>query len=195
MSVQLISSAALERALNLRDLSDPLQGPHAMQQLVQMAHESLAKYWNCRRIVYRGCPLVSVKDNYDRLGYPPEGVVRDARYRRYVTLHMMLRAHTSAMIPGLLRSISHELIEDLLLVCPGMVYRRDTIDRIHSAEPHHLDLWRISAGDQSLESLERMIAIVVETLLPGYEYRTLSSRHHKRITNRRSGWRSMGRNW
>lgn len=177
MSIQTLSSAALERALTLRDLSDPLQGPHSMQTIVQEVHEALAYEWHCRRIIYRGSPVVTVKDNYDRLGYPPEGIVRDVRYTRYVTPHMMLRAHTSAMIPGLLRSVAHEAPDNLLLVCPGMVYRRDTIDRIHSAEPHHLDLWKITSSDQSVSQLEAMIKVVVNAALPGYEYRTTTSLH------------------
>ena len=156
-----ITSGALERALHLRDLSDPLQGQHAMQSIVEDIHEALARLWRCQRLMHRGSPLVSVEDNYDRLGYPPEGVIRDARYTRYVTPRMMLRAHTSAMIPGLLRSLAVDPPEDLLLICPGLVYRRDTIDRLHTGEPHHLDLWRI----------------INRTVDVGDQYRTVPSLH------------------
>ncbi len=172
-----ITSGALERALHLRDLADPLQGPHAMQQIVEEVHTALAQLWGCRRLIYRGSPVVSTRDNYDRLGYPPEGVVRDARYTRYITPQVMLRAHTSAMIPGLLRSMASDPPEDILLVCPGLVYRRDTIDRLHSAEPHHLDLWRITKTNMRVEDLHEMISTIVSAALPGYEYRTIASPH------------------
>ncbi|MBP7862696.1 hypothetical protein KA183_13510 [bacterium] len=172
-----ITSGALERALHLRDLSDPLQGPHAMQLIVEEIHTALARLWQCKSIIYRGSPVVSVEDNYDRLGYPPEGVVRDVRYTRYVTPRVMLRAHTSAMIPGLLRSLVYDPPEDILLACPGMVYRRDTIDKIHSAEPHHLDLWRICKNKMSIEHLHDMIREIVNAALPGCEYRTVTSPH------------------
>lgn len=172
-----ITSGALERALHLRDLADPLQGPHAMQQIVEEIHSSLRHLWGCRRLIYRGSPLVSVQDNYDRLGYPPEGVVRDTRYTRYVTPQVMLRAHTSAMIPGLLRSMTYDPPDDILLVCPGLVYRRDTIDRLHSAEPHHLDLWRITKAQMCIDDLLEMIRTIVNAALPGYEYRTIASPH------------------
>ena len=31
-----------------------------------------------------------------------------------------------------------------IVACPGVVYRRDSIDRLHSGTPHQLDLWRVS---------------------------------------------------
>jgi phenylalanyl-tRNA synthetase alpha chain len=148
-----------------------------MQQIVELIHEALASLWRCQRLLYRGSPLVPVEDNYDRLGYPHEGIVRDARYTRYVTAKMMLRAHTSAMIPGLLRGLSVGPPEDILLICPGLVYRRDCIDRLHSAEPHHLDLWRISMSNLTLADLEEMVRIVVNVALPDYKYRTVPSAH------------------
>jgi phenylalanyl-tRNA synthetase alpha chain len=66
---------------------------------------------------------------------------------------------------------------DLLLVCPGLVYRRDTIDCWHTGEPHQLDLWRITQGRLTPADLREMIDIVVTTALPGYRYRTLPSSH------------------
>ncbi len=172
-----IAAGALERALHLRDLSDPIQGPHAMQLIIDVIHKSLAGLWGSQRLLYRGSPLVAVEDNYDRLGYPPEGIVRDERYTRYVTPRMMLRAHTSAMIPGLLRSLVADPPQDILLVCPGLVYRRDTIDKLHTGEPHQLDLWRITRSTVAREDLNEMILTVVNAALPGCQYRTVPSLH------------------
>ncbi len=177
MTNVVITSSALERALELRDLSDPLQGPHAMQAIVQSIHEELANRWRIPRLLYRGSPLVPVEDNYDRLAYPADGAVRDSRYSRYVTQGKMLRAHTSAMIPGLLRSLALDPPDDILLICPGLVYRRDTIDKLHTGEPHHLDLWRITRKTLSADDLNEMVLAVVSSVLPGYKYRTIPSRH------------------
>ena len=55
----------------------------------------------------------------------------------------MLRSHTSVMIPPALRGLAERPSKDVLLVCAGMVYRRDSIDRLHSSTPHQLDLWRV----------------------------------------------------
>src|SRR4051812_20076167 len=101
-----ISPEALDGALSTRDLTDERQGKHGMQLLVQQAHEVLVRAWSCRLLVYRACPIVSVEDNYDALGYPPEGAARDTRYSRYVSRRALLRTQTSAAIPTLLRSLS-----------------------------------------------------------------------------------------
>ena len=65
-----------------------------------------------------------------------------------------------------------------MLVCaPGLVYRRDAIDRLHVGEPHQLDLWRITERPMAPLDLEAMIAAVVEALLPGARWRALPASH------------------
>lgn len=177
MKYSKLTPDALERALNLRDLTDPMQGPHAMQQIIEAIYQALAARWQCSCLLYRANPVVSVDDNYDRLGYPPDGAARDARYTRYVTANMMLRSHASAMIPGLLRALAVDPPHDVLIACPGLVYRRDTIDRLHTGEPHHLDLWRVTSRRIVIEDLADMVSTIVKAALPGYEYRTTDATH------------------
>jgi phenylalanyl-tRNA synthetase alpha chain len=172
-----IDHPALLRALNLRDLTDPLLGPHAMQQLTGDIHAALARHWRCPRLIHRGSPLVPIADNYDALGYAAAAAARDARYTRYVSDACMLRSQMSAVMPALLRGLALDPPEDVLLVCPGIVYRRDTIDRLHVGEPHQLDLWRIARQDLSETDLHDMIARVVQAALPGTEYRTAAADH------------------
>lgn len=83
----------------------------------------------------------------------------------------MLRSHASAMVPGALRRLAHERIDDVLLVCPGIVYRRDSIDRLHAGTPHQMDLWRISKTQLDDVDMDEMIAVLVNALVPGSEYR------------------------
>ncbi len=154
----------------MRDLTDPAQGPHALQLLVTAILDALG---GDRRLV-RADPVVSVEQNYDQLGYSPDAVTRDARYTRYVTDRTMLRSHTSAMVPPALRELARQTgWRDVLIACPGIVYRRDAIDRLHTGTPHQLDLWRI-ATDQSLDA---MIETVVAAVLPDHEHRTTPSTH------------------
>lgn len=178
MEPALITREALERARSLRDLTDPAQGPHAMQMLLDRIRAALERAWGCPSITHRADPVVAVEDNYDRLHYPPDGAARDARYSRYTAPGMLLRTHTSAMIPSLLRSLGSAPPDDVLLVCPGIVYRRDAIDRLHTGEPHQADLWRISRRARlTMADLGDMIGRLVAAAVPGRAYRLVPATH------------------
>ncbi|WP_231938579.1 PheS-related mystery ligase SrmL [Arthrobacter sp. B6] len=166
-----LSLSQLNSALSLRDLSDPGAGPHAMQQLLADVVVALERLWGVPSRTHRLNPLVATADNYDRLGYSPDDVTRDSRYSRHVSPTVMLRSHTSAGIPALLDSLRGELGHyDELHVLPGLVYRRDAIDRTHVGAPHQVDLWRLKArGLLGPSDLQAMMAAVVEAVLPAAE--------------------------
>lgn len=175
-----LSAEALEQSLGVRDLTDPAQGPHAMQLLLDRIAQALGDRWRCAIRVHRASPIVRVADNYDALRYPPDGAARDARYTRYVTADTVLRTQTSTMIPPLLHELAQrpeEVPHDTLLVCPGVVYRRDTIDRLHTGTPHQVDLWRLTIGRLGHDDLMEMIETVVTTALPGVAWRTTAAEH------------------
>ncbi|MFI1917803.1 hypothetical protein [Nocardia sp. NPDC020380] len=166
-----LSADQLAHDLTIRDLTDPTAGPHALQLIVDRIVDALARKWGCEVRHHRGDRIVTIADNYDNLGYHPDDVTRDTRYTRYVHDHHMLRSHSSAMIPAALRELSTHPAADVLLVCPGIVYRRDSIDRLHTGTPHQLDLWRITRNQMTTADLEEMIAAVIEALLPSAQYR------------------------
>lgn len=169
---------ALRRALAIRDLTDPAAGPHAMQALLQAIVDRLASAWRARVVQVRRSPMVSIADNYDRLLYSAEATVRDARHTRYVCDTAVLRTQTTSMVPGALRELALAPGEDVLLVCPGIVYRRDAIDRTHSGEPHQVDLWRIRRGARlEVADLEEMIAHVLAAALPGRRWSLTPALH------------------
>jgi phenylalanyl-tRNA synthetase alpha chain len=167
----------LRRALTLADLTDPAYGPHCMQQLVSAAGTALIARWGCPVLVHRASRVVAVADNYDALGYPPDGPARESRYTRYVDAGRLLRSQTSAAIPSALRELAPTLPDDVLVCAPGLVYRRDAIDRLHVGEPHQLDLWRVTARRMAARDLEEMIAAVVDALLPGAQWRAIPASH------------------
>jgi phenylalanyl-tRNA synthetase alpha chain len=169
--VSYLDPVQLQRDLGIRDLSDPAEGPHAIQIIVDQAIDALAGAWNCEVRWCRGPRAVPVTDNYDRLGYPAEAITRDARYTRYVAAGKMLRSHSTAMVPPALRRLARQPGDDVLLVCPGIVYRRDAIDWQHTGTPHQLDLWLITRRAMSSADLDRMIAILLGALVPGLSYR------------------------
>lgn len=170
----------LRAALAVRDLTDPAHGAHAMQLVCDAIVEALAAAWGASVRVVRASPVVTARDNYDRLYYPADGVARDARYTRWIGPGVLLRSQTSAMIPAALDALARDASwRDVVLVCPGLVYRRDCIDRHHVGEPHQVDLWRIRRGDAALgdEDLRAMIGLVARAALPGWGWRATPAEH------------------
>ncbi len=169
-----LSAEQLRRDLAVRDLTDPAQGPHAIQLLADRAVAALARAWGCEVRWCRGPRVVPVADNYDHLGYAAGAVVREARYTRYVDAGHLLRCHSSAMVPPALRRLASEPGRqggDVLLACPGIVYRRDSIDWQHTGTPHQLDLWRITRRQLSGPDLDEMISLLLGALVPGLAHR------------------------
>jgi phenylalanyl-tRNA synthetase alpha chain len=178
MTIRKINMEQLRYALNLRDLSNPKDGHHAMQLVMQDILKALEDAWRCKIKIHRDNPIVSIADNYDRLNYPKDGASRNARYTRYVCEAALLRTQASAMVPDAMQDISDDMPNDILIALPGLTYRRDCVDRIHSAEPHHLDLWRLkknsALGD---DDLMEMIELWMRAALPGIKWRTTKSPH------------------
>ena len=169
--VSYLSPVQLRRDLGTRDLSDPAEGPHAIQLLIGRAVAELSRAWSCEVRWCRGARIVPVADNYDRLGYAAEAITRDTRYTRYVDAGHMLRSHSSAMVPPALRGLAGVPGGDVLLACPGIVYRRDAIDWQHTGTPHQLDLWRITRRAMTGTDLDEMIAVLLAALAPGLPHR------------------------
>ncbi|MEU1784872.1 hypothetical protein ABZ553_02890 [Streptomyces sparsogenes] len=168
-----LSAEQLARDLSIRDLTDPTTGPHALQLVLGRAVEALTERWGCEVRWCRGERTVTVEDNYDNLGYRSDDITRDARYTRYVDDQSMLRSHSSALVPAALRALAADPADDVLLVCPGLVYRRDSIDRLHTGTPHQLDLWRVTRRPAPMTTvdLDDMVTTLVAGLLPGAKHR------------------------
>ncbi len=190
----------LADALALRDLTDPAAGPHAIQLVIDRLEAALSGAW---RVPVRRDPgprVVPVRDNYDRLCYPPDAVTRDRRYTRYLGDGRMLRSHTTARIPTLLDQLAAgdpDLAagdpalaaggpDGVLLSVPGICYRRDAIDRQHVGTPHQIDLWRIRLAGPPLgeEDLVEMIGLVVASVLPEAGWRTVAGPHPYTLAGR-----------
>lgn len=177
MHTKTVSPAGLQTALAVRDLSNPLQGPHAVSLVVERVAEALALLWGKPPTVLRPSPVVSVTSNYDDLAYPANAPARSPRYARYLEDGSLLRTHTTAAIPGWLASADRG-VDDSAVLIPGMVWRRDCVDKRHVGEPHQLDAWRLVQGKMSRADLLQMIAAVVESVLPGIPWRGNETKHH-----------------
>jgi phenylalanyl-tRNA synthetase alpha chain len=176
----ILTPDAVAAALAVRDLTDPAQGPHAVQLLLDAVVDALAADPRTTVRTLRTSPAVAVEDNYDRLGYPPDAVTRDGRYSRYLGETVMLRSHTTAGVPPALRALAADPDPptDLLLVLPGLVHRRDAIDRLHVGAPHQVDLWRLVRGTAATRAdLDATVAALVPAVLPGARWRSTPARH------------------
>lgn len=187
-----LSPAQLRHDLGIRDLSDPAQGPHAIQIVLERAVESLSRAWDCEVRWCRGQRIVPVADNYDRLGYPAGAISRDARYTRYVDDERMLRSHSTAMAPPALRRLATDPADDVLLVCPGIVYRRDAIDWQHTGTPQQLDLWRITRRPMREADLDEMTAVLTGSLAAGLPVRQQPRTHPYTLAGRQVDVRHNG---
>jgi phenylalanyl-tRNA synthetase alpha chain len=188
-----LSAEQLGRDLTISDLSDPADGPHAIQLIANSAVSALELAWNreganCEVRWCRGPRIVPIADNYDRLGYHPADITRAVRYTRYVDGERMLRSHSTAIVPSALRHLAAERHPpaDVLLACPGISYRRDAIDWQHAGTPHQLDLWRITKRALAEPDLDEMIALLLDALVPG-----LSCRHEPRAHPYTTGGRQV----
>ncbi len=188
-----LSAEQLSRDIAIRDLSDPAEGPHAIQLIADAAVSALEAAWNrdgasCEVRWCRGPRIVPISDNYDRLGYDPADVTRAVRYTRYVDEKRMLRSHATAIVPSALRQLASEARPpaDVLLACPGISYRRDAIDWQHTGTPQQLDLWRISKRELASPELDQMIAVLLDALVPGLPYR-----HEPRVHPYTTGGRQV----
>jgi phenylalanyl-tRNA synthetase alpha chain len=179
-----LSSAQLDRDLALRDLTDPSAGPHAVQELLGIAVRALTIAWGVPHRSCRGPRVIDTVDNYDNLNFTSDAASRDTRYTRYVDADRMLRSHASAMIPPALRALAQDPVDDVLLVCPGIVYRRDVIDRLHTGTPHQVDLWRISRRPLGDHDMDEMCQLLVDALTPAMPWRSESRVHPYTLNGR-----------
>ncbi len=178
-----LSSSELCAALAVPDLSDssgddPAGGVHALALLFDCIIEAATAPDALPHRVVRSSPLVATVDNYDALGFDARAITRDRRHSRYVSPTVMLRSHTSAGIPALLRQLEADGDRDEVLVLPGLVFRRDQIDRTHVAAPHQVDVWRVSAPTRrTVAELRDMVDALVSAVLPGARWREVPAAH------------------
>lgn len=179
MTRDIITAERLKASLAVPDLSDPVNGVHAINLLVSAVSGALAvRYPDASLLTHRTNPVVPIADNFDRLLFPAKSTNRDSRYTRYVDMEHVLRTHTSAAIPSLLMTLDWSS-HNHMLTLPGICFRRDVVDRTHCPEPHQMDVWRIRRGGEQLcrADLLDLIGTIVNSVLPSHEYRCNETEH------------------
>jgi phenylalanyl-tRNA synthetase alpha chain len=175
--VRLLTAEERAQALALRDLADEAQGAHAVNLLVRDIAAALRAAYGLAPEIRRGSRVVAVTDNYDRLYYPPDGAARASRYTRYLDPDHVLRTHMTGVIPGALRTPPPVAGPDRLILAPGVVYRRDVVDRLHSGEPHQMDVWLVARRPVGRPDLLGLVRAVLDAALPGCTYQCSPATH------------------
>ncbi|KKT61027.1 MAG: Phenylalanyl-tRNA synthetase domain protein [Candidatus Giovannonibacteria bacterium GW2011_GWA2_44_26] len=180
MKKEVMSPERLAASLAIPDLTDSKNGIHVINLVVQRVRQALEIA--CAGVPVeeiRTDPVVSVKENFDDLFFPDNNLGRSSRYTRYVALDKVLRTHTSAAIPGWLKKVARDAVNDTIIVFPGMCYRRDVVDKTHCGEPHQMDVWRVRCGNPRFgrPDLINLIETILNSVVPGYQYRANEVKH------------------
>lgn len=158
-----ISKEKVHEATNLADLS-AVEG-HALNLIVKLISKNLKDKYKVEPKLEKGNKIVSLSDNFDKLGYPKTEVTLSSRYTRYVSDDQILRTQMTSTIPSLLEAYSKVPSDETLWVCPGMVFRRDVVDRTHVGEPHQMDIWYVTKKEKMTRThLLELVEVVVNSM-------------------------------
>lgn len=105
-------------------------------------------------------PVVSVKDNFDVLGFPADHPGRSRTDTYYVNSTRLLRTHTSAHQHAAFQWLSNNKSSKGYTICAD-VYRRDSIDRSHFPVFHQMEgarVWGLEDAAERFKSQKKRAA-------------------------------------
>lgn len=183
MYIQPLTKARLNEYLAIPDLTEGKQ-----QHAISLLYERVAEYMRQAHEksdvrVYRKDPIVTVADNYDNLLITKDNISRSSTYTHYVDNEHILRTHTTAQIPAILRELAatRQDWNDVVILLPGLAYRRDVTDKKHVGQVHMLEMWRIvkTGKDKPIvkDDLLDVVKGVANTAAPGWKLRIIDSPH------------------
>ncbi len=182
MYIKPIGKSELDRYLSIPDLTQSPK-PHA----IKIIYEQIENYMRLSHpkskvIVYRKDPIVTATDNYDNLLIDSDNISRSSTYTHYVDKTHILRTHTSAHLPSILRELaSRNDWQDVVILLPGLAYRRDVSDKKHVSEVHMLEMWRVvKNADRKVIVKDDLLSVVygvAKTAAPDWKLRIEDSPH------------------
>lgn len=180
---ELICQAALQRSLNLADLTELSSNgeAHAVRLLYLKILEDLTRSGWPRAQILTGERIVSAQENYGLLGYDPAEITLGNEHTRWVSENSLLRTQTTSQIPAALKRTAQRRRpqEVVMLAAPGITYRRDTRDRWHCAEPHQMDVWLLGDPEISThENLLKLVADILASAVPVHAWEYRNNPHH-----------------
>ncbi len=182
MYIKPLTKQALKRYLSVPDLTESHES-HAIGLVYQKIEQYMrSSHSNSQVVVHRKNPIVTVEDNYDNLLISADNISRSSTYTHYVDKTHILRTHTTAQIPSILRELGmRDDWQDVVILLPGLAYRRDVTDKKHVGQVHMLDMWRIvrNSGKEAIakDDLLKVVRGVADTAAPGWKLRIIDSPH------------------
>jgi phenylalanyl-tRNA synthetase alpha chain len=180
----------LIKPLDKREIAEYLAVPdltndqsHAIGQLYEKIYAYIKATHPTSEIrVYRPDPIVPVADNYDRLLFAKDNIGRSSTYTHYITADSMLRTQTSACIPDVLKELAADPTwDDVVILLPGLVYRRDVTDKKHLGVIHQMDMWRVVRNAKRTpivkQDLVDVVTGVAKACGPHWDLRIVESLH------------------
>jgi phenylalanyl-tRNA synthetase alpha chain len=183
MYIEPLKKDVLDRYLAVQDLTQAAE-PHAVKLLYQKIEDYMRMaHPNSEVIVYRQKPIVAIEDNYDKLLIGKDNISRSSTYTHYADKSHILRTHTSAHMPQILEDLAkREDWEDVVVLLPGLAYRRDVTDKTHLGVLHQLDMWRVIKNSSQKPAIVKddLLAVVkgvADVAAPGWKLRIVDNPH------------------
>ncbi len=181
MYIKPLTKTQLANYENIKDLTQDKN--HAVGLLCQKITDYIRQS-HPKAVVrlYIKYPIVTVADNYDNLLISKDNISRSSTYTHYVDKTHILRTHTSAHLPGILRELAKQADwNDVVIMLPGLAYRRDVTDKKHVGQVHMLEMWRIVKNSKNKPIVKNDLLDVVKglakTAAPGWKLRIVDSPH------------------
>ncbi len=183
MYIKPLTKEKLNEYLAIPDLTNS-KHKHAISLLYEKIADYMRQTHKSSDIrVYRKNPIVTVADNYDNLLIASDNISRSSTYTHYVDNEHILRTHTTAQIPAILRELAATRNDwnDIVILLPGLAYRRDVTDKKHVGQVHMLEMWRIvkTGKDTPIvqDDLLDVVKGVANTAAPSWKLRIIDSPH------------------
>jgi len=183
MYIEPLKKDVLECHLAVQDLTLAAE-PHAVKLLYQKIEDYMRiAHPNSEVVVYRQNPVVAVEDNYDKLLIGKDNISRSSTYTHYVDDRHILRTHTSAHMPQILEELAKRNDwNDVVVLLPGLAYRRDVTDRTHLGVLHQLDMWRVIKNTSQKPAITKddllsVVNGVADVAAPGWKLRIVDNPH------------------
>jgi phenylalanyl-tRNA synthetase alpha chain len=182
MSIEPLTKAQVDYYLSLPDLTKK-ESNHAVSLLYRKIKKKIeSTHPDSEIMIYRDNQIVSIEDNYENLLIPADNISRSSTYTHYVDDSTLLRTHASSAIPSAMRQLANiENWDDVVILVPGLVYRRDVADKKHVGQIHMLDVWRVvrTANRPKIthKTLLEAVKDITETAAPGWKLRIEDSPH------------------